>query len=160
MPVMKLSIIQVGKTEERFIREGSLLFYSRIRKIMPLEIITVDIAKNLRRKPESVQKSEESFSISERFAQGDVIVLLDEAGTHMDSRGFASFIQKKMNSGPKRIVFVIGGPWGLAADLAEKANMTIALSRMTFSHQLVRLLFAEQLYRALTIIRGTPYHHD
>ncbi len=157
---MKLSIIQVGKTEERFIREGLSLFYSRIRKMMPLEIITVDIPKDLRRKPESVQKSEESASISERFTQGDIIVLLDEAGDQMDSRGFATFIQKTMNSGPKRIVFIIGGPWGLGADLAHRANRIIALSRMTFSHQLVRLLFAEQLYRALTIIRGTPYHHD
>ncbi|MDT8400713.1 MAG: 23S rRNA (pseudouridine(1915)-N(3))-methyltransferase RlmH [Bacteroidales bacterium] len=157
---MKLSIIQVGKTDEQFIRDGLSMYYSRIRKMLSLEIITVDTQKESRNKPESVQKTDQALAISNRFRQGDFIVLLDEAGEQMNSRDLASFISKTMNSGPKRIVFVIGGPWGLDAGLAGKANRIIALSRLTFSHQLVRLLFAEQLYRALTILRGIPYHHD
>ncbi|HDZ40985.1 MAG TPA: 23S rRNA (pseudouridine(1915)-N(3))-methyltransferase RlmH [Bacteroidetes bacterium] len=157
---MKLSIMQVGNTDESYIRDGLSRYYSRIRKMFSLEIITVNTTKELRSKPESVQKKDEAVAISGRLRQGDFIVLLDEAGEQLDSRGLASFIQKTMNSGPRRIVFVIGGPWGLDPGLAGRANRIIALSRMTFSHQLVRLLFAEQLYRALTIIKGIPYHHD
>ncbi|MGM0666103.1 MAG: 23S rRNA (pseudouridine(1915)-N(3))-methyltransferase RlmH [Bacteroidota bacterium] len=157
---MKLSIIQVGKTNEGFISEGLSLYYSRIRKMMTLEIISVGTSKDARNKPESVQKSEEAASISAYFKKDDVIVLLDESGQQINSRDLASYLQKTMNSGPRRIVFVIGGPWGLGAELHGKASKVLSLSRMTFPHQLVRLLFAEQLYRALTIIKGIPYHHD
>ncbi len=157
---MKLSLIQVGKTDERFLSEGLSVYYSRIRKMIPLEVITVAGPRDSHSKPESVLKKEEADAISARFKQGDIIILLDERGEQMGSRGFASFIQKTMNSGPRRIVFVIGGAWGMGDELAGRANKIISLSSMTFSHQLVRLLFAEQLYRALTIIRGIPYHHD
>lgn len=157
---MKLSLIQVGKTDEKFLREGLSMYYSRIRKMIPFEVMTVAERKKARSKPESVLKKEESDAISEMFRQGDVIMMLDEKGEQMTSREFASLIQKTMNSGPKRIVFIIGGAWGVNDELRGRVNRIISLSGMTFSHQLVRLLFAEQLYRALTIIRGTPYHHD
>jgi 23S rRNA (pseudouridine1915-N3)-methyltransferase len=157
---MKLSLIQVGKTNEGFISEGLSLYYSRIRKMMPLEIIDVGSSKDTRNKPESVKKSEEAASISAYFKKDDVIVLLDESGKQLSSRGLAAYLQKTMNTGPRRIVFVIGGAWGLGPELYEKANRVLSLSSMTFPHQLVRLLFAEQLYRALTIIKGIPYHHD
>jgi len=157
---MKLLLIQVGKTSEGFIKEGLSLYYSRIRKMMPLEIIDIVPAKDARNKPEIVKKSEEAASIYAHFKKDDVIVLLDESGDQLKSRGLASYLQKTMNMGPRRIVFVSGGSWGLGAELYGKATKVISLSRMTFPHQLVRLLFAEQLYRALTIIKGIPYHHD
>ncbi|MEA1886287.1 MAG: 23S rRNA (pseudouridine(1915)-N(3))-methyltransferase RlmH [Bacteroidota bacterium] len=157
---MKLSLVQVGKTDEKFLREGLSVYYSRIKKMIPLEVITVPEPKKARSKPESVLKKEEADTISEMFKQGDIIIILDEKGEQMNSRDFASLIQKTMNSGPKRIVFIIGGAWGVSCELKDRANRIISLSSMTFSHQLVRLLFAEQLYRALTIIRGIPYHHD
>jgi len=157
---MKLVLLQVGKTDDKYLAEGLSVFYSRIRKMMPLEVITVKESRESGSKPESVVKKEEADAISSRFKKGDVTILLDERGEQMSSRGFASLIQKIMNSGPRRIVFVTGGAWGLCGELATRADRTISLSSMTFSHQLVRLLFAEQLYRALTIIRGIPYHHD
>lgn len=157
---MKLSLIQVGKTNNKYLEEGLSLFYSRIRKMIPLEIVTVKASKESKSKPESVLKKEEADAIASRFRQGDIILLLDEKGEQMSSRGFATFLQRILNSGPRRIVFVIGGAWGLSDQLAARAERMVSLSGMTFSHQLVRLLFAEQLYRALTIIKGIPYHHD
>ncbi|MBN1388332.1 MAG: 23S rRNA (pseudouridine(1915)-N(3))-methyltransferase RlmH [Bacteroidales bacterium] len=157
---MKLSLIQVGKTDEKYLAEGLSVFYSRIRKMIPLEVITIKALKESGSKPESVLKKEEANEIASRFRQGDFIILLDEKGDQMTSRDFASFLQKIMNSGPRRIVFVIGGAWGLSDLLENSAERMLSLSSMTFSHQLVRLLFAEQLYRALTILRGIPYHHD
>ena len=128
--------------------------------MVALEVVTVECPVNLRGRPEQLLMKHEAELISARFRPGDIIILLDEAGEHMGSRDLASFIRKTMNKGPKRIVFIIGGAWGLDDSLKAKANNMIALSRMTFSHQLVRLLFAEQLYRAFTIINGLPYHHD
>jgi len=157
---MKLSIVQVGKTDSRYLNEGLSLYYSRIRKMITLEIITVNTSRDSANKPWAVRKNEEADKIAEQFKKGDIIVLLDEAGEQMDSRSFASFIQKMMNTGPRRIVFIIGGSFGINDELKKSANRIIALSRMTFSHQMVRLLFAEQLYRAFTILKGIPYHHD
>lgn len=157
---MRFTLIQVGKTDEKFLREGLSMYYSRIRKNIPLDIITIAEPKDSHSKPQSVIKKEEAKAILSRFKQGDLIILLDERGEKMRSMDFANFIQKTMNSGPKRIVFVIGGAWGLSKDLEVNAHRKVSLSSMTFSHQLVRLLFAEQLYRALTIIWGIPYHHD
>ena len=157
---MKLVLIQVGKTDDNYLAEGLSVFYSRIRKMIPLEVISVKESKESKSKPESVLKKEEADAISSRFKQGDIIILLDERGEQMNSRNFASYIQKIMNSGPRRLVFVTGGAWGLCEDLTSRADRMVSLSSMTFSHQLVRLLFAEQLYRALTIIKGIPYHHD
>jgi len=156
---MKISIIQVGKTEERYLREGLSNYYSRLEKMIHIEQITVTGLKEAGNYPEAIVRKAEAESISRKFKNGDSIVLLDEAGEQMGSRDLASFIQKAMNAGPRRIVFVIGGAWGLDDELKRKANRIISLSEMTFSHQLVRLLFAEQLYRAFTIIKGIPYHH-
>ena len=157
---MKISIIQVGKTEERYLREGMSDYYSRLERMIPVEEITVTGLKDKGGSPEAVVRKAEADAVSGQLKKGDSIILLDEGGKHMGSRDFALFIQKAMNAGPKRIVFVIGGAWGLDDELKAKASEIISLSRMTFSHQLVRLLFAEQLYRAFTIINGIPYHHD
>jgi len=157
---VKISLIHVGKTNEQYLREGLSLYYNRIEKMVPLELITVAESKSGRNKPVSLIKKEEAERISSKYKQDDIIILLDEAGEHMRSGDFADFIRKTMNAGPKRIVFVTGGAWGLDNGLREKAAMVLSLSSMTFPHQLVRLLFAEQLYRAFTIIRGIPYHHD
>lgn len=157
---MKICVIQVGKTEEKYLRDGLSDYYTRLRKMIGLEVITVKGIRNTGSIPEDRLKKMEAEAISEQLRKGDTLFLLDETGENMGSREFASFIQKAMNAGPKRMVFVIGGAWGLDDELKAKANSSLSLSRMTFSHQLVRLLFAEQLYRAFTIIKGTPYHHD
>ncbi len=158
--IMKLTIIQVGKTEEKYLRDGLSEYYSRIRKYVPLEVVTVAQAGNKRNKPVQLIKTEEAAVIEKNFRGGDIIVMLDEKGEQLRSRDFAAYLQKNMNTGPKRILFIIGGPWGLDENIKQKADTILAVSSMTFSHQLVRLLFAEQLYRALTIIRGIPYHND
>ena len=156
---MKIVIIQLGKTDKDYLKEGLSDYYSRIRKILPLEVNTVNELKNTGSNPGIIKKQEER-EILKYVKQGDFLVLMDERGQRMNSRSFAAFIQKSMNRGPRRILFVIGGAWGTGDEIKKKADKLISLSDMTFSHQLVRLLLAEQLYRALTIIKGIPYHHD
>ncbi len=157
---MKLVLLQVGKTDERYLSEGLSVYHSRIEKLMPFEVKTVAESRVRQKKPDSVIKKEEAERIMDVFRKGDTVILLDEAGYNMGSRDFAAFLQKTMNAGPRRIVFVIGGPRGLHHELKDNADKVLSLSAMTFSHQLVRLLFAEQLYRALTILKGIPYHND
>jgi len=127
---------------------------------MGLEIITIPDLKNRGSLPVDNQKKEEAVRIMKHFRDGDQLILLDERGDGQNSRQFADLILSKMNTGCKRLLFIIGGPWGIHEELRSKANKILSLSKMTFSHQLVRLLFAEQLYRALTIINGIPYHND
>jgi 23S rRNA (pseudouridine1915-N3)-methyltransferase len=108
---------------------------------------------------EEQQKEREGELIVQQLVAGDELILLDENGKEFSSSGFAQFLEKKMVSGIKRVVFVIGGPYGFSAQVYQRANGKVSLSKMTFSHQMVRLIFAEQLYRAFTIIKGEPYHH-
>lgn len=157
---MKLVLLQVGKTDERYLNEGLSVYHSRIEKLMPFEVKTIPESRSKRKKPVSLIKKEEAERILASLRKGDSVVLLDEAGHSMGSRDFALFLQKTMNTGPRRIVFVTGGPGGLHHELKDTADKVLSLSDMTFSHQLVRLLFAEQLYRALTILKGIPYHND
>lgn len=156
---MKLVIIQVGKTDRGFLSEGLNQYYSRIKKMIGLEIITISSRLSASVPVESVIKDEGS-KIADRLKAGDYVIALDEKGEQMDSRELAGFIRDRMNRAPKRIVFIIGGAWGLEAEIKRISDKVISLSSMTFSHQLVRLLFSEQLYRSMTIIKGIPYHHD
>ncbi len=157
---MKIALIQTGRTTDRNILEAVEDYASRVRKYSGLEIITVPELKNTKNMPYPEQKLKEGKKILQLVSKDDYIVLLDEHGMEMPTTGFARMLQKIYMLQQKRLVFVIGGPWGFSEEVYAVADMKLSLSRMTFPHQLVRLLFIEQLYRAFTIIRGEPYHHE
>ena len=157
---MKIALIQTGKTNERHVSEGFEVYSSRISKYAGFEVITIPDLRNTRNMPGQEQKAKEGNKILQSVSKDDYMVLLDERGKELRTAEFAEWLEKKFACSGKRIVFVIGGPWGFSEEVYSRADFMISLSKMTFPHQLVRLLFAEQLYRAFTIIRGEPYHHE
>ncbi len=125
-----------------------------------MEMVIVPDIKSSKALTEDAQKQREGQTIISMLQPGDVVVLLDERGKEFTSREFAAYVDKKMVQGIKRLIFVIGGPYGFSSEMYQRANEKISLSRMTFTHEMVRLFFVEQIYRAMTILRGEPYHHD
>ena len=157
---MKIVFLVIGKTSERYLSEGMAQFEGRLKHYSPYEIIVVlDVQVRGKRSAEVV-KQFESEAFEKHFQAGDWVVLLDEKGKRYHSRGFAQQLQKWMNGGPKRLVFVVGGAFGFSRDLYERANAMLSMSEMTTSHQLIRVVFLEQLYRAFTILNNEPYHND
>ena len=156
---MKTALLQMEKTTEGYVSEGLEIYSSRIRKYTGFEIITIADIKNTRNMPSGEQKIKEGRKIVEALGKNDYIILLDERGKELDTSEFARWIEKKLADSGKRLVFIIGGAWGFSEELYSRADSNFSLSKMTFPHQMVRLLFAEQLYRAFTIIKGDPYHH-
>ena len=134
-------------------------YTERIGHYMPFEVLTIPELKNTKSMPEEQQKEREGEQILKRLQATDTVVLLDEHGKERRSVEFATWLEKKQHTA-RRLVFVIGGPYGFPPALYDRADEMISLSMMTFSHQIVRLVFLEQLYRACTIIRGEPYHHE
>ncbi len=157
---MKIVLLQTGKTTEKHIAEGVETYSARIRKFSGFEIITIPDLKNTRKMPPREQKSEEGKKILRLLKKSDYIVLLDERGRELRSVEFAGWLENQSIISGKRLAFITGGAWGFSEEVITKADMKISLSKMTFPHQLVRLLFVEQLYRAFTIIKGEPYHHE
>lgn len=157
---MKICLLVVGKTDETYLQKGFELFLKRIPHYLPFELKIIPDLKNSKNLSEDQQKEKEGELIIQQLSGSDEVVLLDEQGIEVSSVDFARFLEKKMLSGIKRLVFVIGGPYGFSETVYSKANGKLSLSKMTFSHQIVRLIFAEQLYRALTILKGEPYHHQ
>lgn len=157
---MKIALLQTGKTTEKHIAEGVDLYSARIRRYSGFEIITLPDLRNTRNMPFEEQKAKEGERILQAIGKDDFVVLLDEKGKELRTREFAEWIERRAMIPGKRVVFVIGGPWGFSREVYDTAGFTLSLSKMTFPHQLVRLLFTEQLYRAFTIIKGEPYHHD
>lgn len=157
---MKSVLIVVGKTTDKHFEAGINTYVSRINHYMPFGIIVVPELKATAHLTENEQKEREAELIRKALAPGDYIVLLDEHGKERRSVEFAQWMQKKMTTGPKRLVFIVGGPYGFAPSIHQMANEEISLSLMTLSHQMIRLLFCEQIYRAMTILRGEPYHHE
>lgn len=157
---MKLTLLVIGKTDSAYLSEGINEYIKRLKHYVNfnLEVIP-DLRKNKNRS-NSEQMMQEGDLILTRDMPGRELHLFDENGKPFSSRGFAAFIEKKMASGLKELVLVIGGPYGFSAKVQEKAVSKISLSPMTFSHQMARLLCVEQIYRAFTIIKGEPYHHD
>jgi len=153
-------LLQIGKTNEKFISDGVDEYSSRIRKHTGFEIIIIPDLKNTRNMPVAEQKSKEGEKICRLLNSEDYVVLLDEKGKVLSTIEFSEQLGRIFMLPKKRVVFVIGGPFGFSAEAYKRADLRLSLSRMTFSHQLVRLLFAEQLYRVLTIIKGDPYHHE
>lgn len=157
---MKVCLLVVGKTDEAYLQKGIELFLKRIPHYLPFEMKVIPDVKNTKNLSQDQQKEKEGELILLQLIPSDELILLDERGTEFTSTTFAQFLEKKMLSGIKRMVFVIGGPYGFSQDVYNRANGKLSLSKMTFSHQMVRLIFAEQLYRALTILKGEPYHHE
>ena len=157
---MKIVLLVVGKTDAGNWNNALGDYTGRLKHYIPFETVVIPDIKNSKNLSESLQKEQEGFLIIKSLQAGDCCVLLDERGKEFTSKQFASYIDKKMQTAPKRLVFVIGGPYGFSDEVYAKASERISLSKMTFSHQMIRPIFVEQLYRAVTILRGEPYHHD
>ncbi len=157
---MKIALLQTGKTSEKHIADGVEMYASRLRKYCGFEIITIPDIKNTRNMSAREQKAKEGSKILDALGKDDYAVLLDERGKEFRTVEFAQWIGKRQLVPGKRVVFIIGGPWGFSDEVNSVADYRISLSRMTFPHQMVRLLFVEQVYRAFTIIKGEPYHHE
>ncbi len=155
---MKIKLITIGKTDESYLKEGINKYLSRLKHYVDLELIELPDVKTGKKLNVGLQKEAEGREIIKLISKSDFVVLLDENGKEFDSVNFSQFIQKRMNTG-MNLTFVIGGPFGFSKEVYLLSNMKIALSQMTFSHQMVRLFFAEQLYRSFTILKGEKYHH-
>lgn len=156
---MKVCLLVIGKTDVAYIRAGIEEYEKRLTRYVPYEMRVLPDVKNSKNMSEGLQKEKEGELLLEQLLPTDLVVLLDENGKQYSSVGFSDFLAQKMLNGIKRLVFVIGGPYGFAEKVYQRGNDKISLSKMTFSHQMVRMIFAEQLYRAMTIMKGEPYHH-
>src|SRR5574344_1021967 len=156
---MKTVLILVGKTVNKHFIAGITDYAERIMHYMPFQIVTIPELKNTKNITEEQQKEHEGILILKQVQPSDTVVLLDEHGVEMRSLEYAKWLEHKQQAS-RRLVYVIGGPYGFSSDVDARANEKISLSKMTFAHQMVRLIFVEQLYRACTIIKGEPYHHE
>ena len=157
---MKITLLLVGKTTEEYLNTGISVYVKRIVHYLPFEIIELTALKSKGKITPAQQKEAEADIILKHINKSDRVILLDEKGKEKSSAEFADFLNHQMNSGIKNLFFVVGGPYGFSEQVYSKAYSTISLSKMTFSHQLVRLVFVEQLYRAFTILKNEPYHHE
>ena len=157
---MKGVLIVVGKTTDKRFEAITQEYIERIRHYIPFTVEVIPELKNTKGLSQDEQKKREGELIQKNLQPGDYVVLLDEHGSERSSMDFASWIQKKMAAGPKRLVFIVGGPYGFSEIIHQKGNEEISLSRMTLSHQMIRMFFVEQIYRAMTILNGEPYHHE
>ena len=156
---MKTELLLVGKTVNKHFIAGINDYVERTNHYMPFNITVIPELKNTKALTEEQQKEREGDLILQKLQSSDTVVLLDEHGKELRSIEFADWLQRKQNT-TRRLVFMIGGPYGFSKAVYERANERLSLSKMTFSHQMVRLIFCEQIYRACTIIRGEPYHHE
>ena len=156
---MKITLLVIGKTDAKYLIEAIDEYKNRLVHYLPFEMTVLPDIKNVRNLSEAQQKEREGEQILKALQPGDYLVLLDENGREFTSVQFASYIDKKMQTVPKRLVFVIGGPYGFSEAVYRSAQEKISLSKMTLSHQMVRLIFVEQIYRAMTILNNEPYHH-
>ena len=157
---MNIELIVVGKTDMREVEALVAMYSKRLNHYVKFAITTLADIRNTRKLSEAEQKRLEGEAILRLVSDSDHLMLLDEHGAELRSIEFAELLQRRMSSGVKRLVFVIGGPYGFSDAVYGRANSKLSLSKMTFSHQIVRAIFTEQLYRAFTIIKGEPYHHE
>ena len=156
---MLINLILVGKTNDSYLISGIKKYVDRLKFYVNLKIIEIPEIKNLKNLNFTLQKEKEGKLILQKITNGGYIILLDERGKEFSSEKFANWINKKQISSVKNLTFIIGGPYGFSDEIYKISNEKISLSQMTFSHQMIRLLFVEQLYRAYTIINNEPYHH-
>lgn len=157
---MRTALILVGKTVNKHFVDLIDDYVSRVKHYIGFDIITIPELKNTKNLSADQQKLQEGELILKQIQAGDHVALLDEHGKELRSVEFSRYMEQRMQTVSKRLVFIIGGPYGFSPDVYAKANEKLSLSKMTFSHQMVRLIFVEQLYRAMTIMRGEPYHHE
>ncbi len=157
---MKIVLIVVGKTEQKWLQDGIREYGSRLEHFVQFEIQVIPDLKNNRSMDFQTQKNLEGQSILKLLQPSDDVFLLDDKGRDFTSPGMAAWLEKRMVQSSKRLVFIIGGPYGFSPAVYDRVPGRISLSRMTFSHQMVRLIFVEQLYRAFAILNNLPYHHE
>ncbi|WP_329903307.1 23S rRNA (pseudouridine(1915)-N(3))-methyltransferase RlmH [Porphyromonas pogonae] len=157
---MRITLLVVGKTDSRQIDDLTAVYTKRLQHYIPFNMDVIpDIKKNAKT-DQSRQKELEGQEILKRLDSSDLVVLLDERGKSLTSLEFADYLEKKMVAGLKRVVFIIGGPYGFSNDVYDRADDKISLSKMTFSHQMIRIFIIEQIYRSMTILKNEPYHHE
>ncbi len=156
---MKIKLIVVGKSAFDFVKEGELVYEKRLIHYLPFEKLVLPDIKNPKNLSLEELKKKEGELILSKLTNQEFLVLLDVNGSQFSSTNFASWLEQKINEGTRSMVFVIGGAFGFSKEVYERANQLLSLSKMTFSHQLVRVIFLEQLYRAQTILKSEPYHH-
>lgn len=157
---MNITIVMIGHTSEAFVQNGYDMFLKRLKHYIRVKEIVIPDLKDRKHLNAEQIKEKEAGIILEKTAMANFVVLLDEHGKEFSSVEFAGFLQKTMNAGTRELCFVIGGAFGVAESIKLKADLTVSLSRMTFTHQMIRLLFAEQIYRAMTILKNEPYHNE
>ncbi len=157
---MKVKLLLIGKTNKPFLIEGEKEYLKRLQHYIKIERIELQDIKNQKHQTINQIKNAEGLLFLDKIKNDDYLVLLDEKGGQMTSKDFSEFINNKSINTSKNIVFVIGGAFGFSDELYERSNFKMSLSKMTFSHQMVRMIFLEQLYRACTILKGEPYHHE
>lgn len=156
---MKIKLIQTGKTEEKYLQEGIRKYEERVKHYIPFQMLTLPALRKARHLTDVQQTEKEAAQLLDNLQGNEHVVLLDERGKQFTSAGFAGYLNTSMHRGIRQLVFVIGGPYGFSPAVYRRAQELISLSKMTFSHQMIRLFFTEQLYRAFTILRNEPYHH-
>ncbi len=157
---MNIKLLQIGQTKQNEIESLIQNYCERLQHFIKFEIVSLPDIKNTKKLSEDQQKHKEAELFLKHLNSSEWVVLLDEKGKALTSRGFAQFYQSKMNAGTKTLCFLIGGPYGFSNDIYQRAHQKIALSSMTFTHEMIRLIYVEQTYRAFSIIHNLPYHHD
>ncbi|MDT0678052.1 23S rRNA (pseudouridine(1915)-N(3))-methyltransferase RlmH [Autumnicola musiva] len=156
---MTIKLLCIGKTDKSQLQQLTEIYNKRLQFYNKFETEVIPDLKKVKNLDENQQKTKEGETILAKLQNSDFVVLLDENGKQFSSESFSEYLQKRLNSGLKQLVFIIGGPYGFSEEVYKRANSKISLSKMTFSHQMVRLFFTEQLYRAFTILKNEPYHH-
>jgi 23S rRNA (pseudouridine1915-N3)-methyltransferase len=156
---MTIKLLTIGKTDDSALQKLIDTYVNRLGHYNKFELEIIPDLKKTKNLSVDQQKSAEGKLILDKLSASDFVVLLDENGKHLSSEGFSEYIQKRLNSGMKQLIFIIGGPYGFSEEVYSRAEGKLSISKMTFSHQMVRLFFVEQLYRAFTILRNEPYHH-
>ncbi|HLS94607.1 23S rRNA (pseudouridine1915-N3)-methyltransferase [Sphingobacterium allocomposti] len=157
---MKICLLCIGKTDEEFVKLGIENYTKRLKHYINFELIVIPDIRNAKNISQEQQKVKEGELLLKQLSRNDVVILLDERGKEFRSIDFSRFLEQKMIASVQRLVFIIGGPYGFSSEVYQRANQQLSLSKMTFSHQMIRLFFIEQVYRAFTIMRGEPYHHE
>ncbi len=157
---MKIKLLTIGKTDDKNLQILINIYQNRLKHYINFELEIIPDLKNVKNLSESEQKEKEGELILKKLTPTDALILLDEKGKEFRSVDFSKYLQKKMNSGIKQLVVVIGGPYGFSETIYKKSAGKISLSKMTFSHQMIRLFVVEQIYRAFTILKNEPYHHE
>lgn len=157
---MEIVLLSIGKIKESWVQGGINLYISRLSHYLQFKQIEIPDVKNNKKQDAENQKTLEGIQMLKLLDNSDLLILLDEHGTEMSSLKFSDWLQIKMASGIKRLVFAIGGPYGFSNEVKKRANSSVSMSKMTFTHEMARLFAVEQIYRAMTILNNQPYHHE